>query len=32
MIIYFADRALNILGQASTHLPEGLTVVDDEKI
>ena len=32
MIIYFADRALNILGQASTHLPEGLTIDDDEKI
>ena len=32
MIIYFADRALNILGQASTHLPDGLTIEDDEKI
>lgn len=31
MIIYFADRQLNILGQASTELPEGLTVVADRK-
>ena len=29
MIIYFADRNMNILGQASTGLPEGLTVVED---
>ena len=32
MIVYFADRYLNILGQASTSLPEGLTVKDDVKI
>ena len=31
MIIYFADRNLNILGQASTSLPGGLTVTDDLK-
>lgn len=31
MIIYFADRKMNILGQASTHLPEGILVVDDKK-
>lgn len=31
MIIYFADREFNILGQASTELPKGLTVVSDTK-
>ena len=31
MIVYFADRQLNILGQASTELPDGLTVYDDNK-
>ena len=31
MIVYFADRQLNIIGQASTELPEGLTVVEDMK-
>lgn len=31
MILYFADRQLNILGHASTELPEGLTVVEDQK-
>lgn len=31
MIVYFADRQLNILGQASTELPEGLTVTEDLK-
>ena len=31
MILYFADRQLNILGQASTELPHGLTVIDDWK-
>ena len=31
MIIYFTDRYMNILGQASTELPEGLTVTDDLK-
>ena len=31
MIVYFADRKLNILGQASTGLPEGLTIKDDLK-
>ena len=29
MIIYFADRQMNIIGQASTGLPDGLTVTDD---
>lgn len=31
MIIYFADRYLNILGQATTHLPEGAKITDDLK-
>lgn len=31
MILYFADRQLNILGQASTKLPRGFTIVDDNK-
>lgn len=31
MIVYFADRKLNILGQASTTLPKGLLVTDDTK-
>lgn len=31
MIIYFADRQLNILGQASTELPGGLTIIYDLK-
>lgn len=31
MIIYFADRMLNILGMASTNLPDGLSVKDDLK-
>lgn len=31
MIIYFADRHLNILGQASTHLPKGVRITDDLK-
>ena len=31
MIAYFADRQLTILGQASTMLPEGLTIVEDLK-
>lgn len=31
MIVYFADRQLNILGQASTKLPGGLTISDDLK-
>ena len=32
MIIYFSDRKFNILGHASTNLPEGLTIVDDLKV
>ena len=31
MIVYFADRNLNILGSASTSLPGGITIIDDEK-
>ena len=31
MILYFADRHMNILGQASTELPKGLHVSDDLK-
>lgn len=32
MIVYFADRFFNILGQASTNLPEGLTIIDDRRV
>lgn len=31
MIVYFADRYLNIIGQASTTLPKGLKIIDDIK-
>lgn len=31
MIIYFSDRQMNILGQASTNLPEGNLVANDLK-
>lgn len=31
MIIYFADREMNILGQGSTSLPKGLKIIDDKK-
>ena len=31
MILYFADRHMNILGQASTELPKGLYISDDQK-
>ncbi len=31
MTIYFADRRMNILGQASTALPEGIYIKDDKK-
>lgn len=31
MIIYFADRAMNILGAASTKLPKGPLITDDKK-
>lgn len=31
MILYFADRDLNIIGQASTNLPKGLMVVEDKR-
>ena len=32
MIVYFADRGLNILGHASTSLPGGLRIVEDNTI
>lgn len=31
MILYFADRHMNILGQASTELPGGIYIEDDSK-
>ena len=31
MIVYFADRQLNIIGQASTELPDGCVVSGDKK-
>lgn len=31
MIVYFAERHMDIIGLASTCLPEGLTIVDDNK-
>ncbi|MFR6133892.1 MAG: phage tail spike protein [Fusicatenibacter saccharivorans] len=31
VILYFTDRHMNVLGQASTHIPEGLRVSDDLK-
>lgn len=31
MIIYFADRQQNVMGQASTGLPHGLIIIDDVK-
>lgn len=31
MIIYFADRTMNILGSASTGLPKGLMITNDKK-
>lgn len=32
MILYFADRNMDILGQASTGLPKGLSVSEDKKV
>ena len=32
MILYFADRYMNIKGMASTELPEGLTITEDRKV
>ena len=32
MIVYFADRKMNILGLASTGLPEGNAIANDKKI
>lgn len=31
MIIYFADRNMNILGQASTELPKGICIKNDKR-
>lgn len=31
MIIYFADRKMQVLGSASTGLPKGFTAIDDVK-
>ena len=31
MILYFANRTMDILGQASTNLPEGFVIIDDLK-
>ena len=31
MILYFADRKMNILGQASTSLPEGVIIGKPKK-
>lgn len=31
MILYFADRKFNILGQSSTRLPDGILIKDDMK-
>lgn len=31
MIVYFADRQLNVLGTASTNLPDGIVILDDLK-
>lgn len=32
MILYFADRKMNIIGQASTSLPGGISILDDKKV
>lgn len=32
MIAYFADRKMNILGHASTNLPSGSVIADDDKV
>ena len=32
MIIYFCDRELNILGHASTELPQGIRISDDKTV
>lgn len=31
MILYFADRLMNIIGTASTNLPKGIVIIDDSK-
>lgn len=32
MMIYFADRGMNVIGQAGSKLPEGMMIVDDLKV
>lgn len=32
MILYFADRGMNIIATASTELPKGLVIVNDKKV
>lgn len=32
MILYFANRQMTLIGQASTTLPKGLRIVDDSKV
>ena len=32
MILYFANRVMSILGQASTKLPEGFVIIEDSKV
>ena len=32
MILYFADRRMEILGQASTTLPGGFTILEDQRV
>ena len=32
MIIYFADRKMNILEKASTNLPDGFVITQDTKV
>ena len=32
MILYFTDRSLNVIGKASTSLPEGYGIINDSKV
>ena len=32
MIVYFANRKMEILGQASTNLPKGIVIKEDNKV
>lgn len=32
MMIYFADRGMNVIGQAGSKLPQGMVIVDDLKV